>query len=218
MPDPKGKIVVPCGLTASDILRALKVDSNDYLYVNDAGTSALLGLLTFDGSGNLLVKDSAAETQLNKLNFDVNGHLEVTEATVSERNVRDHSYINGAWQKQPVIEGFSDQIWQVKSFVLVASTGTVSSDTVPAGEYWKIVSICAAFGAHACTRLSFGVDKSAVLVNLQDGAAAAVGLWKTWTGNAYLIPGDKITAAFEGCTAGDTIYMRCHGVRVDIDL
>jgi hypothetical protein len=144
---------------------------------------------------------------------------QMDELRTQEYNMaQNHGWIGGAWQKDPLADGYSGKKNQIVSNTNAAAGDNVlTSDTVPAGEIWNLQSIRAYNANNA---------PSAIVLYMSDGSAdyylnftlsigANVSL--IWTGKFTMAPGEVLKAYFGGCTAGDDIHLIYSAVRVDID-
>lgn len=87
-----------------------------------------------------------------------------------------------------------------------------------AGEIWEVQAIAARETTNAPTGVFFVVTVNGMDLYLRsETASLAAGWWYTWTGKIVLSAGDRVRAVFYGSTDGDTLVMRYHAVRIDID-
>ena len=151
-------------------------------------------------------------TQLKALERRLS-HLERLEEQGMSRG-----WIGGAWQKNPIALGYSgDKTEEVSDTSASAGSNNLASTSVPAGEIWIIQAIIARDVDNAPTKIRLNVTVNSTGVVLKTETSPVTGIWVSWTGEVVLSEGDQVTVNFEGVTLNDDIYMRYHGVRVDID-
>lgn len=130
-----------------------------------------------------------------------------------------NAYIAGAWQKQPLIWGYSDRYVDSETDLSAdAGTNNLSLTAVPAGEVWKVTSISAFDATSDITTLTLSVILGAVTHYLKVEAITVASQLVLWSGELILKEGDYVGAAFYGCTALDDLYLTACGFKMDVDL
>jgi hypothetical protein len=194
--EPKGFLVVPIGFNPSDDLRSLELDAADNLKVV-MGDTSLSALLT-----ELQQKLETADLEL------------ITQVLSSG----PHGWISGAWQKNPLLFGYSGFKGQYKENLnLAAGVNTIFSDIVPAGEIWVFSAMSFQYT---------GIVPTAVNIQISDGATfhivysvlAPVSTALYATQGVYVVPvGGRIAWQALGATLNDDLKCWAVGYRVDID-
>jgi hypothetical protein len=219
MAEPKGFLMVPVGFNPSGDLRALELDANDYLKVALAAwLEGAVDVKGYTGSAwkELLVNASGQAIVVGKGTSE-----EVNAALLAPARglVGEHGYVGGAWQKNPLQLGYSAAIGQVKSNTnLAAGTNVLESDTVPVGELWVIQTITFAYVGTSPASVRTDLNNSIVGIALSDIQAPVSGMHYPLSGNWLIAPGGFFGWVVYGATAGDKLYGRGIGYRVDIDL
>jgi len=155
---------------------------------------------------------------MRALELDADDALKVALSEAAKGLVGMHGWIGGAWQKQPIIFGYSGLGGGTLEDASASTTGfSLFSDYVPDGEVWQVfaasVRNCTSGGA-VCN-LSAPPTGPGVLMVFDMSAANR---WYTYDGPmVYVGPGQQLRFAFEGVTVGDRILARFSYVRLDID-
>lgn len=197
MGEPSGVVVVPVGYNPSDRLRALELDASDYL----------------------LVSLSALPSPLADLQLDANDHLLVAFQTPAKGLVGDHAWISAAWQKQPIMQGYSDTLrLTLSNTALAAGTNSLIVATVPAGEIWVIENISVRY-VGTVTGVSIGAyfDEGGTLYVIYLISPPVTNAQYDRQGSWTLKPGDILRLFITGATANDDAHIQAVGRRIDID-
>jgi hypothetical protein len=196
MGEPKGFLVLPIGYNPSDDLRSLELDASDNLKVV-MGDTSLSAILT-----ELQSKVETSDFVSGALSA-MNGHK---------------GWIGGAWQKNPLLLGYSAIISKALSNLSAAAgTNYLSSTAVPAGEIWVITTASMLNATTAFTQATIIVSISGNNQYFQSKASPIQNEKVIWNGQAILKEGDTVVGAFDGCTLNDDLYLQFAGYRVDID-
>ena len=119
------------------------------------------------------------------------------------------------WRKIGLLFGYYDRLaGKTVNDNATAGTNIVDSATVPAGELWVVQLIAGLNLNTAVTSIRLILVAGSISCGLLDEVPAAANRWVTWTGEIVLKEGDKIQAAFLGCTAGDDIILIWWGYKV----
>ncbi len=147
--------------------------------------------------------------------------LKATVDLAANQNVQSRGYgwIDGDWQKQPIITGYSDmQVEKVEVASAPSGTNLLNSTTVPAGEIWKVETVSIRDINSAPSRvdlLLYSPSGSSVIISdLSPGA----NVWILWQGNMTMMEGEYLQAQMFGITATDLLQFIYRSVRIDIDL
>ncbi len=134
-------------------------------------------------------------------------------------DIQSKGWIASAWQKNPLLFGYSGQILIADTNTsLAAGNNTIDSSAVPAGEIWVITNCAIAYSGTVA-----GVTMSAQLLDAATGytlygvLAVTSGLFVDRQGWWVLIPGNKLRLSITGATLNDDGFLRATGFRVDID-
>ena len=97
-----------------------------------------------------------------------------------------------------------------------AGTVTLNSSAVPANRLWVIKFAAAYNTVSAITKISIGYDVSGVLWVNNVILGPAIDQPVVSNGEMILIEGNKVSAVFDGCVAGDDIYLAINGYRITL--
>lgn len=139
-------------------------------------------------------------------------HLERLEAVMGE-----YGWIGGAWQKQPLLLGYSGDKTQNATASASTGTNTLNGDSVPAGEIWIVQAISANEATNAPSSLELQVVVNGIAIPLFTETVFAAGKFSNWSGEVVLSEGDNVRAVYGGSTSGNALSLRYHAVRIDID-
>lgn len=200
--NPSGVPVVPL-LGANGEIRVYGIDGSSNL------VSPLLG-----SGGQLVAYGLNGANSPTKLLIDADGRLTVT------RESYQHGYISGAWQKQPIQQGYSAVIrGNYVNSDLAAGTNTISGATVPAGEIWIVEAVSAYYnGTVATVTLRMYVNSSSVDYTLVTITTVVSGIWYPVVGSWSLAPGENLALIIANATIHNSANFRYLARRVDIDL
>jgi len=112
-----------------------------------------------------------------------------------------------------------DQLFSMKGVLTSLKAGVISgaggyyeSDTPPAGEYWVVTGIAAADNTSPTTAHTYYLHHGADIAMFYDQLQAfATFQPSSWSGHAYLGPGDVIRAGFIGALAADACMVHLIG-------
>jgi len=137
---------------------------------------------------------------------------------IGKVDAQNHGWIGAAWQKNPLLLGYSGDTSEVVTNTNAdAGLNTLSGAAVPAGEIWVVEAIGVRNVNKASSRSWIYVTTNGNNTYLSDQVAAAAGQFTVWAGAITLSEGDKVQALIYGCDAGDDIKMHYHARRIDID-
>ncbi len=137
---------------------------------------------------------------------------------IGKIQARDYGWIGAAWQKNPLLLGYSgDKSQQVFNASATAGTNVLTSSAVPAGEIWIVEAVSARNLNTAPSKLILRATINSVIVALEDRQVIVAGEYATWSGAITLSQNDVITASIVGCTLNDDIYLQFSARRIDID-
>lgn len=158
-------------------------------------------------------------TSWEKILIDSSKRLVVAIASIVATDAQMHGHIGGAWQKQPLVWGYSDAVAErVVNTNADAGINTLDTTAVPSGEVHYITSVFATDATSAITVTLLSLRRSSVNYNFRRVASPGAGDSVENANPVILKEGDVIRATFQGCTAGDSISLMVSGYRMDIDL
>jgi hypothetical protein len=174
------------------------------------------------GSNNEAIKEAALYANKSgvwqPVTVDINGYLNVRLPYIEEIQANSYGWVANNWQKQPMVLGFSDTKSEVVSQLGVpAGNNTLIGSVVPDGEYWNIVAIAAQNTVSKNSQTLVYVRIGGVDIYLVIVSPSVANQIIIFLGQLLLGPGDTIKTLFTGCVAGDNLYLRYGGMRIDVD-
>lgn len=130
----------------------------------------------------------------------------------------NHAWINGSWQKQPLLLGYSSILRSRTSNTnLSAGANTLTLGPVPSGELWVLTSIGIQYGGTVA-----GVTMYVTLsdgTNLWSENSITSGKYYNFPGPGPVIlePGESISLHIYGATATDDARFHISGWIVETD-
>jgi hypothetical protein len=168
-----------------------------------------------------LVQGVDSSDDVHPLLVDSSGRIILAASSLEIGLVQARAYgrIGGAWQKQPLLFGYSATVLETWSDDNLASgSNTVDSPVVPAGEIWVITNLSMRYVGTPPTyiemRLRSGTSDYPLFRQLAPTTAQTHDRQGWWV----MAPGDLLRVGISGATAGDDLYASATGFRVDIDL
>lgn len=145
------------------------------------------------------------------------GLVQVDLADVADRQVNAHGYDGSAWQKLPLLWGYSDRWFErVSDTDATAGTNTLDTAAVPAGYVYVVQGIATLNLSTVVThRQGLRPGTYDMILQRTTGVGAGVTLPLFPVGIA-LKEGDTVRARFYGCTAGDDIHLSVVGYKMAI--
>ena len=203
-------------------------DGTDYRVVKCDTDGQLLAALatgqtvsvTQSDKAKLLATVDIAANQSIKATQTTEGDLRAIVSLDTDENVQSRGYgwVNSAWQKNPLLFGYSAQIFEEKSNTNSPVTlCTLNGTVVPAGEIWIVNAICASNNDRQATAIRIYATIDGKDLMLTDAAPGAVFRYVMWSGQITLKAGDNVNASIYGTVAGDDCYLRYVANRIDID-
>lgn len=183
----------------------------------------------FDGTDYRVVKVDTAGQIVAAL--QAGSTITVTQATAANLNAtatlaanqnvqaRDYGWYSGAWQKNPLLMGYSAAVGEaVTNTSLAAGANTLSSTAVPAGEVHVITNIAAAYsGTVTNVILTVRINDSGTIYELYGQKPPVTGVYYDRQGFWVLKPGAKIDLLINGATLNDDGFLYIAGFSFDID-
>jgi len=155
---------------------------------------------------------------LRALELDVDDHLYTVLESASKGPVGPHGWVGGAWQKNPLLLGYSGRIaFQAYDPNLSADYSTLYASVVPPGEIHVVTNIAIRYDGATSTMIMCGGLYDGIFVPLLVQSSPVSVTWYPLFSNIILAPGDSLLLTILGATLNDDAYMRHSGYRVDID-
>lgn len=172
-----------------------------------------------DATGQLSIDLGSLEDLLNALDSVGTDELDVNIEESVALDTQLHGYISSAWQKLPMLWGFSDRVAETVSETNTsAGTNIIYSTEVPSGEVHVIQSVTAISATASSTLIRIATTDDTNFGFVLDEQSPSDNIPCIWTGEIVLKAGDKIRGTFVGCTAAKAIYMYVWGYKLDVDL
>jgi len=128
-------------------------------------------------------------------------------------------FINGAWQKNPILLGYSARIGNK---LVIISTGAAStavcSAVVPAGEIWVISSICSYHTDGVARQTFIYANLVTALPVIEINFSLPLMTSLSMLSPIILAEGDKICVMCVSLANGRSLTLNYLGYRIDIDL
>lgn len=163
--------------------------------------------------------------QLEGIDVTMDVNLESSDITlnVSEQSplasiqAQGYGYIDSAWEKLPMVFGFTDR-WVVQLSDLNAGAGTnVLTTTAVAAGFIHRVDMVGAVNVNNAASIEQYATGAGIGVTFIPSTAMGANVWKiTFPVGIWLKEGDTLSTAFYGCLAGDDIYFRIWGVKMAV--
>lgn len=148
----------------------------------------------------------------------ITGDVSVTQTNPANLQSGINGWINAAWQKQPLIFGYSGDILRLASNTnLAAGTNQVNDSAVPAGEIWVVTSLSMAYVGTVPTSIRLSIVAATVAYRLFQQNAPVSDMAYDRQGYWIMQEGDNLRCTVLGATAGDDLFFWVNGFRLDID-
>jgi len=150
-----------------------------------------------------------------ELDFDISKHVTVGG---DMQDVRLWGYDGSEWRKLQLLFGFGGLVEEdLLDDDLDAGTNWVYGTLVPAGEIWVIQNAMVLYSGSSATRVGIvGVGLADSLTLLAKESPDSD--WPyPWSGNCILQQGDRMGGNVFGATAGDKLYFRYAGYKMEIE-
>jgi len=155
---------------------------------------------------------------IRALELDADDAVLMAIKSAAKGLVGPHGWIDGAWQKNPLLLGYSGPIGdQINENNAAAGFDALLASAVPAGEIWVVTSVSGRDVTTAITKIIIYFTRGTDSFFVAGVQSPAKDQFLTWSGQIVLIPGDELKVGFWGTVAGDDIEMTYSGYRVDID-
>jgi len=122
------------------------------------------------------------------------------------------------WRKLQLLFGFGGIVEEALADTnLDAGTNYLNGAAVPAGEIWVVQNITVRYLGTAPSQMLVIVNGLASGLSLLNVANPSQDFWYTWQGSCILQEGDYVRLIVYGATAGDEVYFRYAGYRMEIE-
>lgn len=167
-----------------------------------------------------LVHGIDSTSKIIPLLLDANGQIIVSSATLAANSeIGIKGYIGGAWQKQPLLLGYSDTLRQVfASATLPAGNSDQTVFTVSSNEVWTITNLFVQCNSTTITYVIPKVDVSGTVYTIAVDARTANPFFTTRQCNVSFKAGDKLIIRFENATLNDIGICTALGYKTTINL
>jgi len=129
-----------------------------------------------------------------------------------------YGWISGAWQKQPMLLGYSGTVAEGLSDDSVdAGTNDLEGTHVPSGEIWYIAYAAIRIDGSDPDELMIRAVVDSEQVPVYSNPTPSARRWYTTPLAFVLAEGDYLLGRVTGATAGDDFYFRYVGWKIDID-
>lgn len=154
-----------------------------------------------------------------KILIDASKRLVVAIASIVAADAQMHGHVGGAWQKQPLIWGYSDVVEErVLDANCSAGTDSVQTTVVPAGEVHVITSLAMYVASGTCGNLVAYKNDGVASYELVGQTSPTSSQIYDRQGFYVLGPSDSIVVYGFNLTAGDDLCVIVTGYKMDIDL
>jgi hypothetical protein len=155
---------------------------------------------------------------LRSLELDADDNLKVAFAAAAQGLVGPHGWISGAWQKNPLLFGYSGQVARaITNLNLPAGQSTQSDSAVPAGEIWVLTHLTVNIVSAVMTNVQVRGTLGGVSTVLFEQLAPVTTKWYDRQGSWIFASGDVLQVIVFGAALNDDVVCRANGYRVDID-
>jgi hypothetical protein len=152
------------------------------------------------------------------LEVDANGYLKVATAAAGNFLVGTHGYVNGAWQKNPILFGYSDGLWLfVYNYNLSAGTNILETSAVPANWIWVVTQVNLYYYGTSPSYMECMIIHSSTVYWLFRQARPVIGRFYDRQGWWILAYNDILRMIISGAVAGDTAILSATGFKVQLN-
>lgn len=145
--------------------------------------------------------------------------LEVTQDTPGDLLAGIHGYVGGAWQKLPMLWGYSDTISELlEDDNATAGLNTLDTTAVPSGEIHVIHTLYGVNTNNNPTFILMSLVRGGETYFLKRVAGPGAGTSVELAGTIVMEGGDLLRCSIQGCVLNDNIRFAITGYKVDIDL
>ncbi len=130
-----------------------------------------------------------------------------------------YSYISSAWQKNPLIWGYSAAVISYQGVVdAVVNTNTFIHPGPAAGEIWKLTRVLAVNLNTNPSQIKWELRPSAGAYRFHTASSPGVNVYDEETIDIIATELHDIACVVEGCTLNDNVYTYLYGYKMKIEL
>ena len=119
------------------------------------------------------------------------------------------------WRKAGLLFGYKSQLMaQVYVPNAVVGANTMLGAAVPVGELWVLTALLCLNIGHATTSTFMGVQQGGTNFWAAATGALLALVGFSWSGNLYLVAGDKPVGTIFGCSLNDDLWFIYHGYKM----
>ena len=151
------------------------------------------------------------------LEVDTDGHLKVVFTSPAKGLVGSHGYVGGAWQKNPILFGYSDRLLiNINNEALAAGNNALDVDPVPAGWLWVVTNFVIMYAGTSPTCIDVFICNAATYVFLYRQRSPVS--WAAYDRQGWWVlkEGDFIRYSVNGATLNDNLYGFANGFKVQL--
>ena len=151
------------------------------------------------------------------LEVDADGYLKVTFTSPAKGLVGSHGYVGGAWQKNPILLGYSDRLFvNVYNDALAAGNNDLDVDPVPAGWLWVVTHFAIMYAGTSpdCIDVYIRDATTTVFIYRQQSPVS----WAAYDRQGWWVlkEGDFIRYHVYGATLNDDLLGFASGFKVQL--
>ena len=151
------------------------------------------------------------------LEVDANGYLKVATASAGNFLVGTHGYVGGAWQKNPILFGYSSGLFELISNAnLSAGINYLDTSIVPAGWIWIVTHLCMTYAGTSPAYINLRITHGGGYCYLYAYRRPVSGEYYDRQGWWVLEAGDYIDMKIGSATAGDNAVLVATGFKVQL--
>lgn len=151
------------------------------------------------------------------LEVKISSSSEVHQDTPGDMNVGAHGWTGAAWQKLPMLWGFSERLATLVNGTAVgAGDASAIVGPVGAGDVYILQAASYYHNAGVNKVLQLYVANGDTYCFLKRNLAAVSGEYDFWQGEICLVEGDTIVAAAAAPGAGKLCYLRAWGYIMNV--
>jgi hypothetical protein len=151
------------------------------------------------------------------LEVDANGYLKVATASAGNFLVGTHGYVSGAWQKNPILFGYSAGLYETVSNIdLAAGNNVLVTSIVPAGWIWVATNISIYYYGTSPVFIDVRITHAAQYYFIMRQRLPVSDQFYDRQGWWVLESGDYFSMIIIGATAGDDAIISVTGFKVQI--
>lgn len=136
----------------------------------------------------------------------------------SGKDAQSYGLVNGLWQKNPIMFGFSGQVKDEHTNTdTAADTVTLDGAVVPAGEIWRITYVVMLTISGSCTNLYIDQKSDTIGLIVYQKVPPTTSIWYPTITDIIMIKDEKLRLTGLSMTLHDHLQFQYVGYRIDID-